>query len=141
MKTQEKQKDVVARLKAWRTKNNLSQRQAVMVLQANGFKLSTGAIQKWEGGFLAPGRMATLALTYFLNEHPTITDPPKVRASKDHRGRPSGWNPALPESKVAEIRALRAQGLTLLSIAERLGVSESTVSRIAGKYPSRRRLK
>jgi hypothetical protein len=72
----------------------------------------TLTLQKWEVGFRSPGRFAAKAMEHFLDEHPTIDDPPVV-------GR---WKNQLPE--------LRENGATLLTIAERFGISESSVSRI-----------
>ena len=82
------------------------------------FPVSIPAIQSWKQGVTAPGKLAAKALEAFLEQHPKITDAPKF-------GR---WSS--PNKDVPEIRNLRKSGMTLLSIGERFGLSESAVSRI-----------
>lgn len=108
------------KLKSWRKTNNLSQRQAVAVMESSGLEVPLLTLQKWEGGFRSPGRFALSALDQFLEQHPTVTDAPVY-------GR---WKTTMPDSKVSEMRKLRANGMSLLSLAERFGISESSVSRI-----------
>jgi len=70
--------------------------------------------------FRSPGRFAAKAFEQFLDDNPTIANPPVV-------GR---WKNQLPDAKVTEIRKLRENGAALLTIAERFGISESSVSLI-----------
>jgi hypothetical protein len=55
---------------------------------------------------------------HFTEQHPKITDAPVYGRWKS------------PNKDIAEIRKLRKSGLTLLSIAQRFGISGSAVSRI-----------
>ena len=89
-------------------------------MQKAGVPATLTTLQKWEIGAREPGKFALAALDQFMDAHPTITDAPVF-------GR---WNKALLAAKVAQIRDLRNQGMTLLAIAERLGISESSASRI-----------
>jgi len=109
---------VVEKLKAWRTANKLSQRQAAAVMGIQDLPVSIPAIQSWEQGVTSPGKLAARALETFLEQHPKIADAPKF-------GR---WS--VPNKDVPEIRKLRKSGMTLFSIAQRFGLSESAVSRI-----------
>src|SRR5271165_2839709 len=110
---------VIQQLKKWREANGLSQRQAASVLETQGLLVTVTALQKWEGGFRKPERFTAKVLETFFAAHPVVTDAPKY-------GR---WK--VPDDQVKEIKALRSQGVSLLSIGERFGVSESAVSRIA----------
>jgi hypothetical protein len=87
---------------------------------ANGVEVPLLTYQKYEGGFRSPGRFAAKAFEQFLDDNPTIANPPVV-------GR---WKNQLPDAKVTEIRKLRENGAALLTIAERFGISESSVSLI-----------
>jgi transcriptional regulator with XRE-family HTH domain len=118
--TTEQTNALIAKLKAWRKANSLSQRQATIVMHEHGLPITITGLQKWEGGFRSPGRFAAKAIEEFLDEHPTISKPPIV-------GR---WKIRLPDAKVKKIRQLRENGATLLSIAEKFRISESSVSRI-----------
>jgi hypothetical protein len=103
------------------------------MMQSLGFPvISRRTVEAWENGARAPGQVVLLALDQFLEKHPTVTDVPKF-------GR---WQ--LSDEKKAEIRALRKQGMTLLSLAQRFKISESGISRICSEKPrpsGRRRTK
>jgi len=111
---------VVQKLKNWRAANDLSQRQATAVLQANGLPVGLSTVQHWEQGFRKPGPFTVKALETFLAAHPVVTGVPKYGRLQT------------PDWQVEEIRAFRDQGTTLLTLAERYGISESAVSRICG---------
>jgi len=68
---------VVKKLKKWRTKNKLSQRQAVEVMKVRGYPVRLSALQHWEVGLRSPSELVIKALEAFLAQHPTITDAPK----------------------------------------------------------------
>jgi len=109
---------VIEKLKEWRKNNNLSQRQAVEVMGMRDFPVTAASLKSWEQGVTAPGKLAAKALEAFLEQHPRITDAPVYGRWKS------------PNKDVGEIRKLRKSGMTLLSIGERFGLSESAVSRI-----------
>jgi len=109
---------VIAKLKKWRKTNNLSQRQAVEVMDMRDFPVTAASLKSWEQGVTVPGKLAAKALDAFLEQHPKITDAPKF-------GR---WS--APNKNVPKIRKLRMTGMTLLSIGQKFGLSESAVSRI-----------
>jgi transcriptional regulator with XRE-family HTH domain len=111
---------VIDKLKAWRRTNGLSQRQAAEVMKSHGVPATLTTLQRWEIGARDPGKFALAALDQFMDAHPTVTDAPRV-------GR---WNKPTPDDRVDKIRALREQGATLLSIAQKFHISESSVSRI-----------
>jgi transcriptional regulator with XRE-family HTH domain len=111
--------DVIKRLKQWRAQNDLSQRQAMDVMAARGLPISLTSLQNYEGAFRTPSASANYAIARFLDDHPVITDAP-VYPRRD----------PLPDDKVAEILALRERGWELLRIAEKFGISESSVSLI-----------
>jgi DNA-binding transcriptional regulator YiaG len=64
---------VIARLKAWRQANSLSQAQAVKILLAAGLPVRVRTLQDWEVGRRSPRALSASALSRFLDEHPTIT--------------------------------------------------------------------
>jgi transcriptional regulator with XRE-family HTH domain len=113
---------VVDKFKVWRKANKLSQRQAAAVMGMHDLPVSIASIQSWEQGIQFPGMFATKALETFLEQHSKITDAPVY-------GR---WK--TPNKDIAEIRKLRKSGMTLLSIAQRFGISESAVSRICAGH-------
>ena len=112
--------EVIARLRAWRRENALSQAAAVAVMQSLGFDIKQTTLEKWEIGALLPGRFTVQVLESFLDKHPRVTCPPGFRTVRD----------PLLASKAEQVRKLREKGETLRSIAERYGISESSVSRI-----------
>ena len=57
---------VVEKLKAWRTANKLSQRQAAAVMGMHDLPVSIPSIQSWEQGVQTPGKLAARALETFL---------------------------------------------------------------------------
>jgi transcriptional regulator with XRE-family HTH domain len=71
---------VIERLKAWREANNLSQSQAVEVLQAAGLPAKVKTLQAWEIGRNSPQPITAAALEQFLDRHPRITHPPPHRS-------------------------------------------------------------
>jgi transcriptional regulator with XRE-family HTH domain len=121
-------KGIMQKLKAWRKKNGMSQRSAVKVLNDGGVKLPLATYQKYEGGFLNPGRWALAAIERFLDDHKTVTDPPTF-------GR---WKKPLPAEQKTEIRKLRKNGVSILSLAQKFEISESGVSRICSDKPRTR---
>ena len=64
---------VVVRLKAWRAKNNISQTEAGDVLRRRGLPIRLRTLQEWEAGRSAPNPFAAVALTAFLDKHPTVS--------------------------------------------------------------------
>jgi transcriptional regulator with XRE-family HTH domain len=113
---------IVQRFKEWRQANKLSQRQAAAVMGIYDLPVSIPSIQSWEQGVQTPGKLAAKALETFLEQHPKITDAPAYGRWKS------------PNKDVAEIHKLRKTGMTLLSIAQRFGISESAVSRICAGH-------
>jgi DNA-binding transcriptional regulator YiaG len=67
---------VIARLKAWRQANNLSQSQAVEILIAAGLPVRVRTLQDWEIGRRSPRALSASALGRFLDEHPTTHPDP-----------------------------------------------------------------
>lgn len=74
-RTQKPIAPVIRRLKIWREANNLSQSQAVEVLNAAGLPVSVRTVQDWEIGRRSPRALAVSALEKFLEQHPDVTDP------------------------------------------------------------------
>src|SRR5215469_16388550 len=109
--------DVIAKLKAWRTANKLSQRQAVEVMNARDVPVRLRTFQAWEVRARYPEVFTARALEAFLSQYPTITDPPIF-------GR---WKDKVSEEQVTEILKLRQQGMTLTQIAQRYGITEGAV--------------
>ena len=114
--------DLVKRLKEWREKNGLSQRQAAEIMMARGVPVMARTLQSWEVGDRSPGPMAAKLLEVFLAANRTIevTDRPvypKVAS-------------VVSKKDVGRIRKLREAGKTLKAIAREFGISESAVSRI-----------
>jgi transcriptional regulator with XRE-family HTH domain len=68
---------VVERLKAWREANNLSQSQAVKLLIAAGLPAKLKTLQGWEIGRHSPQAITAAALERFLDQHPTVLQPPR----------------------------------------------------------------
>jgi transcriptional regulator with XRE-family HTH domain len=62
---------VIERLKAWRERNNLSQSQAVEVLQSAGLPAKLKTLQAWESGRNSPQPITAAALERFLDERPS----------------------------------------------------------------------
>jgi hypothetical protein len=62
---------VIERLKAWRGSNNLSQSQAVKLLNAAGLPAKLKTLQGWEIGRHAPQAITAAALERFLDQHST----------------------------------------------------------------------
>jgi transcriptional regulator with XRE-family HTH domain len=115
---------VIAELRAWRERNNLSQAGAVAVMVASGVPVLVGTLRRWEMGYRRPGSMAAKLLEEFLKTHP------KVRAVK--KGRYGRRAKTVLESEVKRIMELRASGKKLREIGLVMGLSESAVSRICG---------
>ena len=111
--------EVIKQLRAWRTRNNLSQRQAVFAMESRDCPVDIAALQQWEQGRYRPSNLAAKALETFLATYPTITDAPLYRKRTK-----------LSAETVAEIRRLREEGQTMITIAQRFGVDESYISRI-----------
>ena len=64
---------LVIRLKTWRAHNDISQAEAAELLRRRGLPVPTRTLQEWEAGRAAPNAFAALALTEFLDEHPTVS--------------------------------------------------------------------
>ena len=65
--------DLVVRLKAWRAQNDISQAEATELLREGGLPVRLRTLQEWESGRAAPNVFAALALTEFLEKHPTVS--------------------------------------------------------------------
>jgi transcriptional regulator with XRE-family HTH domain len=61
---------VIERLKSWREANNLSQSQAIEVLQSAGLPAKLKTLQAWENGRNSPQPITAAALERFLDERP-----------------------------------------------------------------------
>jgi len=110
---------LVKRLKVWRKKNGLSQRQAAEVMEARGVLVDVMTTKQWEQGRNRPGRLAGKLVGDFLERYPVITDAPV-----------HGKRSKLSAEDLAEIRRLREEGETMKAIGQRFGVGESYISRI-----------
>jgi hypothetical protein len=75
-------------------------------MAARDFPLNQQTLQAWEQGRYKPEPLAAKALETFLSQYPTITDAPLY-----------GKRSKLSPEDLAEIRRLRAEGQTLVSIA------------------------
>jgi DNA-binding transcriptional regulator YiaG len=64
---------VVLRLKTWRAQNDISQAEAAELLCRRGLPIRLRTLQAWEAGRSAPNRFAVIALTEFLEKHPTVS--------------------------------------------------------------------
>jgi DNA-binding transcriptional regulator YiaG len=60
-------------LKDWRTRNNLTQREAAEVLSAHYFHTTFNAIRSWEGGYRRMTEETAKVLLAFIREHPQVT--------------------------------------------------------------------
>jgi transcriptional regulator with XRE-family HTH domain len=107
------------RLKAWREKNGLSQRQAEEVMKGRGVPIDIRTIQQWEQGLRRPSGLAVHAVADFFERFSTISDAPTY-----------GKRSKFSAEDVAEIRRLKEEGETLVAIGERFGVDQSYISRI-----------
>jgi len=67
---------VIERLKAWREANNLSQSQAVKLLNAAGLPAKVKTLQGWEIGRHSPQAITAAALEQFLAQQSTHHLPP-----------------------------------------------------------------
>ena len=112
---------MVKRLRAWRKKNQLSQRGLVEVMESRGVPIDITTVQQWEQGRHWPSGLAGRLVLDFLAryEKEELTDGP------DYRKRSK-----LGQEDLAEIRRLREEGQTMKAIGERFGVSESYISHI-----------
>src|SRR5215469_1235924 len=120
MKTKAKtgqQSDLVKRLKDWRGKNGLSQRQAAEVMMARGVPVMARTLQSWEAGDRRPGPMAAKLLEAFLAANRMIegTDRPVYAKVAS----------VVSKKDVGLIKKLREGGKTLKAIAGEFGISES----------------
>ena len=59
---------VIERFKAWRERNNISQAQAVRLLQSAGLPARLKTLQAWESGRNSPQSITAAALERFLDE-------------------------------------------------------------------------
>ena len=112
--------EIVKKLITWREiENKMSQRQAVACMEARGFPVDLSTLQQWEQGRFRPGRLAAKALEVFLSTYPKITDAPVY-----------GKHTKFSAQDIAEIRRLREEGYTMVTIAQRFEVDDSYISRI-----------
>jgi len=97
--------DVIAKLKVWRTANNLSRTQAVEVMKAHRLPVALRTLQSWELSRKTPShrdpeKFVARALESFLADHPTITDAPIFRRwkdkSKNSQNRQPAWRDWFP---------------------------------------------
>jgi transcriptional regulator with XRE-family HTH domain len=116
---------VIAELRAWRERNDLSQVQAVEAMVAGGVPVVLGTLRRWEIGYRQPGPMASKLLEEFLKRHPKVKGKGKGRYGSRAKA-------AVSEAGVKRIMELRAKGKTLKEIGREMGISESSVSRICG---------
>jgi DNA-binding transcriptional regulator YiaG len=65
--------DLVVRLKAWRAQNDISQAEAAEMLRGSGLPVRLRTLQEWESGRAVPNAFAALALTQYLDQHPTVS--------------------------------------------------------------------
>ena len=70
-------------LKQWRATNELTQAEAVKVLQEQGLPVTLDTLQNWEIGRRAPRGLAAVALSDFLKRHSKITKSRTERRSGD----------------------------------------------------------
>jgi DNA-binding transcriptional regulator YiaG len=87
-------------------------------MEARGLSIPYHTLEVWDTGVRNPGRFAAQVLSKFLEDHPVITDAPRYTRHK------------ISPEQVTEIHRLRKQSLTLGQIAQKFGISESSVSRI-----------
>ena len=78
---------VVLRLKTWRAQNDISQAEAAELLCRRGLPIRLRTLQSWEAGRSAPNRFAVIALTEFLEKHPTVS----IKRDPSRRG-PKGFH-------------------------------------------------
>ncbi len=64
---------VVLRLKTWRAQNDISQTEAAELLRRRGLPIRLRTLQAWEAGRSAPNPFAAVAITEFLDKHPTVS--------------------------------------------------------------------
>jgi DNA-binding transcriptional regulator YiaG len=67
---------IVVRLKAWRERNELTPRQAAAVLRRYNVPVAYSTLRGWESGG-RPRELMVELIARVLEEHPTITDPPR----------------------------------------------------------------
>jgi hypothetical protein len=71
--------ELVQRLKKWRRDNGLSQKAAIVVMNRHGCDVLFFTLEAWERGRRQPGRLASKAVSDFLDRHPVIKNPPVFR--------------------------------------------------------------
>jgi DNA-binding NarL/FixJ family response regulator len=110
---------VINKLRKWREANGgISVRQTSDVMEKRGLTIPFHTLESWLSGARNPGRFAAQALAKFLDDHPKVDDAPRYSRYK------------ISPAQVTEIRRLRKQGLTLQAIAQKIDISESSVSKI-----------
>ena len=77
----EKLLPVIVSLKKWRQANDLSQSDAVRVLNEANIAVTLDSLQSWEIGRWSPRANVALALADYLRENPKIEAPP-IRKKK-----------------------------------------------------------
>lgn len=99
----------ITKLKAWRTRNNLSQSQATRALVAAGLPIKLRTLQTWEIGQSSPQPVTAAALERFLSEQKQVsvtqrTPVPVVLRLK-------AWREANNLSQIQAVDVLVAAGL------------------------------
>jgi transcriptional regulator with XRE-family HTH domain len=99
----------ITKLKAWRTRNNLSQSQATRALVAAGLPIKLRTLQTWEIGQSSPQPVTAAALEKFLSEQKQVsvtqrTPVPVVLRLK-------AWREANNLSQIQAVDVLVAAGL------------------------------
>ena len=65
--------EAVNALQNWRTRNELTQREAATVLSGHYFHITYNTIRSWEGGYRRMTENTAKILLKFLREHPRVT--------------------------------------------------------------------
>jgi len=108
--------DVIAKLKAWRTANKLSQRQAVEVMNAHGFPVALRTLQSWELSKKTPSQLRTNLSPLFLAELRQCFEDLRLNHGAKSTAATKGW----------QARLRRKTGRPpLLHLPSRLGIHRS----------------
>jgi len=64
--------EAVNELQNWRTRNELTQREASEVLSAGYFHITYNSLRSWEAGYRRPPAHTARILLRFLRDHPRV---------------------------------------------------------------------
>ena len=64
--------EAVNELQNWRTRNELTQREAAEVLSAGYFHITYNSLRSWEAGYRRPPAHTAKILLRFLRDHPHV---------------------------------------------------------------------